>query len=166
MNKFKILQITYPNRWHHFVRLCWQSINQLSSIQYRFELTVWMSDASVFQQISLSSTLCVCVFVLLVSLIDDAVFVMRLCWWRDEKKNNRNELQLIHRQNRMMKPLVSRSIYIITIILYELMMNAFDWCWYFFRCCRRRRCCVFIFIGRYVILINSIFLSLFSISMR
>lgn len=54
------ISLTYPNRWHHFVQLYWQSINQLSSIERLFVLTIWMSGGGVvFQQISLSSTLCV-----------------------------------------------------------------------------------------------------------
>lgn len=45
---------TYPSQRLHSVRLCWRSINQLSSIE-RFAWTIWMWRDCVFQQISLSS---------------------------------------------------------------------------------------------------------------
>lgn len=98
--KFKIclLQITYPNRWHHFVQLYWQSIYQLSSIERRFVLTIWMSGAGVFQQNSLSSALCLTVVCCCCcwSMIQYLLFVsvcvsMTRCEWWKKNNNNRNE---------------------------------------------------------------------------
>lgn len=74
---------TYPNQRLHFVRLCWRSINQLSSIE-RFALTIWVWRAGVFQQISLSS-LFMCVSGASVE--------------STSKKRDAIECQLIHRRN-------------------------------------------------------------------
>lgn len=121
LNCKKKRECTYPNRWHHFVRLCWQSINQLSSIECRVALTIWMSGAGVFQQIFLSSTC-------LLLIDDDSIFVMRLYWWRNEKNIISQRMQLIHRQNRMMKPLVS-SIYLwYYFILFDYCYRSDDEC--------------------------------------
>lgn len=90
---------TYPNQRLHFVRLCWRSINQLSSIE-RFALTIWVWRAGVFQQISLSS-LFMCVSGASVE--------------STSKKRDAIECQLIHRRNWWN---------LLSLSLWQLMMNA------------------------------------------
>lgn len=82
--------------------------------------------------------------------------LLRLNWWRNEESH---WMQLIHRQNRMMKPLVSpiylwNLFYFIRFIVdVESMMHAFDWRDIYSRW-RRRHCRCLYFSSQLCLLID------------
>lgn len=103
-----------------------------------------MSGAAVFQQISLSSTLCICVRIFVCWSMIQLFVIMRLCWRRDEKEkliatNAINTLTTSDDETSCLSIYLCYYYFIRFII--DLMMNAFDWRYIILRRRWRRRCC-------------------------